>query len=191
LRNERGSITLEAAVTLPLLLFFCAAISWLLLLSRTEAALQEAVDEAVKSTAAHTYPLELLVHAYRNNQTVQDWEQRIEQVLPYGVRALWNERKQRVLPVNGESGERLWSSGAAHRGWTVPYLMEFVDKGKSDTSLLTEESLSINRIALPTFLSEESSYFGIVAEYRVTVPILGMELVLTASAIERCWVGKK
>jgi hypothetical protein len=189
--DEAGSITLEAAITLPLLLFICFVLSWLLMLYSTEAALQDAVDEAVKTAAVHTYPLELLAHVYRNNAFVQELEQRLERVLPYSVRALWNERKQRSLPAGGEQGGREWQDGAVHERWVRPMVMQFADRGRHGKPLLKESRLTVTRVVLPTFGSEETSYFGIVAVYRVPIPFFGMDMVLTASAMERCWVGDK
>lgn len=192
MKNERGSFALEAALTLPLFLFVCIALVWLLQLARIESALQEAVDEAVKTTAAHSYPLDLLVHAYRENPNIQALEQQIERFLPYSVKAMLQDRLQRQLPIGGGAA-RVWSDASIHDRWATPFVLQFADRDRSGRPYLQEERLTIRSVAIPTFLSDETSYFGIEAEYRVNVPVpfVNKTIVLSAASIERCWVGEK
>lgn len=192
--NERGSVTLEAAIALPLLLCMSLALSWLLLTARVESLLREAVDEAVRTTAAHTYPLDLAVHAYRTaNEEIQNIENQIERYLPYSLKALFQDRKQRTLPGTGTDDGREWSDSDFHRLWAEPFVMTFVDRGADGEPLLDPERLVVQSVLIPTFVSEDSSYFGISAEYRMTLPIpfFTPEVVFRAAAIERCWVGDK
>lgn len=191
--EERGSVTVEAAITLPLLLGFCTLLAWLLLLARTEAALQEAVNEAVKTTAAHAYPLDVLTIAYRNHPLVEEWERRVNAFLPKSIQIMLQERLTASSSPSGGAGLGIWSDSPFHNRWAVPFLMEFVDENWRGTPLLKQEQLSVSRVLIPTFTSEQTSYFGIAAEYRMTLPVpfFQKEIVLKAAAVERCWVGEK
>ncbi|MCI3922413.1 hypothetical protein MO973_19460 [Paenibacillus sp. TRM 82003] len=191
--EERGSVSIEAAVTLPLFLAACVSLVWLLQLARIEATLQEAVDEAVKSTAAHAYPLDLVVHSYRSTNLVQEWEQRLERFLPYAVKSMLQNRLQREMPLGGDAVSRSWSEASLHQAWAVPLVMQFADRDRQEEPYLRKERLTIRSVVVPTFMSDETSYFGISAEYRIKLPIpfVSREVVLTAASIERCWVGEK
>jgi len=191
--NERGSVAIEAAIVLPTLICLCLAIVWYISLARTEAALREAVDEAVKTTAAHAYPADLLLHAYRNNAMVQSLEMQIEQMLPYSVKTILEERKLRTLPPVGQEKKREWSRGAKHEAWAEPFLAKFVDKSPSGVPSLDPDRIRVTAVLLPDMFTDETSYFGLAAEYRLTLPIpfVRPSIVLTASAVERCWVGRK
>jgi hypothetical protein len=193
LQKETGSLTLETAVTVPLFFCFCLLLAWIVMVAKTEALLRDAVDEAVKSTAAHAYPLDLIARVYENHPHIQELEQRLERFLPYSVRALLDGRRQKALPPLEDSQTVKWVEPGFHRTWAAPLVMEFVDEDQQGRPQLERERLTIERIALPTFLREEGSYFGLVVSYRVPIPIpfLQKQWILSASAIERCWVGDK
>lgn len=191
--EEKGSITVEAAIILPLVLGCCALLAWLLLLARTEAALQEAVNEAVKTTAAHAYPLDVLAVTYRHHPLVQEWEKRINAFLPKSIQIMLQEQWPASLSPRSGEGLGVWSESSIHDRWATPYLMEFVDRNWRGEPLLKQDRLKVSRVLLPTFTSESTSYFGMVAEYRMTLPVpfFQREIVLKAAAVERCWVGEK
>lgn len=188
--NEKGSITLEAVVALPLVLVFGFALSLALLAARTEAALREAVDEAVQTTAAHMYPVGLLTGAYRKLPFVEDMESAIDRFMPYSIKVILQEKLSLPSRVGGTG---TWNEGEFHRRWAEPFVMSFVDRDVSGNPLLDRERLVVTAVQLPTFVAEDVSYFGIAAEYRMTLPIpfAPREIVFTAVALERCWVGDK
>lgn len=191
--NEKGSLTIEAAIALPLFLCFGVVLSWLLLLAKTEAALREAVEEAVKTTAVHAYPLQLLTYVYPNHPIMEEMENRMESFLPHSIKAILQEWKQQSDSANGGGTIRDWSGSGWHRAWAAPFVMLFVDENASGQPLLDAAKLSVSSVVIPDFLTDETSYFGLAAEYRITLPIpwVRQEIVLTAAALERCWVGDK
>ncbi|HZG56023.1 hypothetical protein [Paenibacillus sp.] len=189
--NEKGSVALEAAVALPFLLCLVLAFASLLLAGKTEAALREAVDEAVKATAAHAYPVDLAARAVKENEFVRQLEEQIGRLLPYSAKALLQER---LAPeASGASSTPAWTDAAAHRVWAEPFVMSFVDRNPKGEPLLERERLTVSAALLPNFATEGGSYFGLAAEYRFALPIpfLNRDVVLTAYAVERCWVGEK
>lgn len=175
---------------MPVFLFFGLALSWVLLIARTEAALREAVDEAVKTTAAHAYPLDLIARASRSQPMVQELESQLGRFLPYPIKVLLQERTQNSMPG---SGDPRWSRAGVHQVWAAPLVMRYADEGKSGTPVLDASKLAVRGVVIPDFMTDETSYFGLSAEYRLTLPIpwVNPEIVITAAALERCWVGGK
>src|SRR5690606_5512697 len=95
------------------------------------------------------------------------------------------------LSTGGDAAE--WSELPVHRVWAEPLLEQFVDRKRDGTLLLDSSRLTVSGVILPTFKSESESYFGLSAEYRMKLPIpfFKREIVLTSSAVERCWVGER
>ena len=77
---------------------------------------------------------------------------------------------------------RTVQSPALHAGWITPLLRTFVD----DPTWLKADDIRIERVALPI---DDDRMFGIVVALTWHVPILRRDIVVRASAIERCWCG--
>ncbi|WP_233531145.1 TadE/TadG family type IV pilus assembly protein [Paenibacillus alkalitolerans] len=193
LRQEHGSIALEAAIVLPFFLAFFLTLSFFLSVAQMKTALQDAVDEAVKTTAAHSYPVDLLVHAYRDLPAFQQVESAIDRFLPYEIKVMlgWNkDRKIEGLPLDtvfeGEKTRVL-------EAWIKPMIASFADRTASGRNRIREDRLVIRSVTIPNFTDERESYFGMTVQYKIPVPIpfIGGEITLTESAYERCWVGNK
>lgn len=192
--EEKGTATLEAALTLPLLLCFGMALTWLLLTARAEAALREAVEEAVKTTAAHAYPIDLAARALDESEAVRRMNEELSRMMPSPLMNLLLERA--AGGAEGSVGMDIdmpWSDSGLHHLWAKPFVMAFVDRKADGTPLLEPGRLRVTAAIVPTFASEETSYFGISAEYTMVLPVpfFPREILLTASAAERCWVGDK
>ena len=188
--NARGSVAVEAVLTLPLLLIFGLALVWLLLAARTEAALREAVEETVKTAAAYAYPVDLVLGYAAGTEQAQWVEAQISALLPETVRSLLHREWFGELSGGGEAE---WSDLAVHKAWAEPLLRTFVDRNAAGSPLLDSERLFVKAVILPTFGTDERSYFGLEAEYRMKIPVpfFPQEIVFTAAALERCWVGEK
>jgi len=182
---------MESVLILPLLLFFGLTLTWLLLAARTEAALREAVEEAVKTAAAYAYPVDLAAEYISNTEKVQLIENQVSTFLPESIRS-WLHRTILGELSDGRE-EAVWSELPVHRIWAEPLVRSFIDRTAGGTPLLHPERLSVKAVILPTFRSDEDSYIGVEAEYRMPLPVpfFSKEIVFTAAALERCWVGGK
>jgi predicted lipase len=192
IRQERGSIVLETLLILPFFLTFFLMLSFLLSVAQTKLALQDAVDEAVKTAAAHAYPVDLLVNAYRNHPAVQQVQSSIDRFLPEEIKRLltWNQSER------GSGNGTLVFEGEQARwfdAWLVPDIISYSDRTASGQSRLKKERVTIRSVTLPDFLNEEGAYFGMTVEYTIPIPIpfIRGKITLVESSYERCWVGKK
>lgn len=61
--SGRGSITVEASLIMPVFLMVCILLVMIIRLAMTQMALQDAVVQTVRLTAAHIYPAQLAVQA--------------------------------------------------------------------------------------------------------------------------------
>ncbi|RED63017.1 TadE/TadG family type IV pilus assembly protein [Cohnella lupini] len=66
-RNEKGSITLEAAMVLPLFLAFVLCLITVIRMTILQMALQNATSEMTKLVATHIYPVSLAYDTYQNS----------------------------------------------------------------------------------------------------------------------------
>ena len=187
--NEKGFVALESALVLPLLVFFGLALFWLLLAARTETALREAVEEAVKTAAAHAYPVRLAAEYAADSEPMRRIEERISPLMPDALRSLL--RRELLGDMSGGTGQAQWSESALHRSWAEPLVRSFIDRTARGRPVLDPERLTVKAVILPTFDADENSYFGLAAEYRMPIPVpfFRKELVFSAAALERCWTG--
>lgn len=191
--NDRGSIILEAAIILPLFISFVLALLFFISIAQTKTALKDAVDEAVKASAAHAYPIDLVVHAYRDHPRVREVEMAIDRFLPYEIKMLlgWNKERK----VGGVQGEIVFSGEKVRmfEAWLKPMILSYADETASGAKRLSGDKLVIRSVTIPNFMNEDGSYFGITVEYTIPLPIpfISKRITLTESAYERCWVGDK
>ncbi|MEQ7052201.1 TadE/TadG family type IV pilus assembly protein [Paenibacillus alvei] len=66
-KNENGSITLEAAMVLPLFLAFVILLIAIIRLTITQMALQNATTEMTKQAATHIYPISYAFNAFQGS----------------------------------------------------------------------------------------------------------------------------
>jgi hypothetical protein len=168
----------------PFYILFLVIIIWLNYLIEVEVALREAVAETVKITASYAYPAPFII------KEANFLEQELSSILPSYVRellSLWNEMDN-VLRMEQNS---LWSSYPAFESGVESLIMNHLDKNERLIFKINPDRLSIRSVAFPNFKNEYEQYFGITIEYRQPFPLpwVRQEINLSASAIERCWVG--
>jgi hypothetical protein len=169
---------------LPFYILFLLIIIWLNYLIEIEVALREAVAETVKVTASYAYPAPSIINE------INFLERDLSSFLPSYIReflSLWNE-----MDKGAEASQNLlWSSYPAFESGVESLVMNHLDKNERLIFKINPNRLSIRSVAFPNFMNEDEHFFGITIEYRQPFPLpwLGQEINLSASAIERCWVG--
>ncbi|GAB7056121.1 hypothetical protein JCM16163A_28680 [Paenibacillus sp. YK5] len=214
MKEQQGSIVLEAALTLPFFIAFVTLLTAFIRLSLTEMALQSAVSESAKVVAANMYPVEQLYREAKSRwsnsrasvwlghaaaqadaarQKVLDAEQFVEQ---YGrwipeplVRlAQWEKERREQLEALGGSAAAEAKQELERR---LAEAATPIIASLAATDRLEREKLLVTRLSFPDFDHHEEVYVTIEAQYEYTfaVPFFKKTIMLRKKALERAWVG--
>ncbi len=212
-RAEEGSILLEAALVMPVLLLFLVLLAAFVQFSAAETALQAAADRAARQTAAHIRPAMLLLQQDGSKlpesapidskdpghespfETVQkvdsspsrpqlpDWRQAAAEAAAY----LPDPAGQIAAAVLQGDWKALADMAAEPVGIAVfePFLRKAAEDTPLEPSRITLASLS-----LPDLEGGESGFLKLEAEYEfpLRVPFLGKKIILHRTAAERVWI---
>lgn len=214
MKDQQGSIVLEAALTLPFFIAFVTLLTAFIRLSLTEMALQSAVSESAKVIAANMYPVEQLYREgqsqWSNSRTsvwidhvvaqtdaakqkVLDAEVFVEQYerwIPEPLVRLveWEQQRREQLEAMGVSAvtEAKASLELHLANAATPIIASF-----AETDRLERDKLLVTRLTFPDLDNHEEAYVSIEAQYEYTfaVPFFKKTILLRKQALERAWVG--
>ncbi|WP_243895930.1 pilus assembly protein [Paenibacillus sp. F411] len=206
---EAGSMVLEAAMVLPLFMFFVIFLIYIIQMTIISTALQTMVSDSVKTVAAHIYPVSIAVQssggAKREGEmesggssfenassshwevpklSLQDWAARYSATLPEPVKGWMNT----AAAAGDEPLQQLKNQAAEAVLDPVikPMLRPFIPGG-----LLEYERIHVSNVSIPNLKSGKHPYFGIEVSYElpIQVPFLNRSIVLQAKSQERLWIG--
>ncbi|MCC3375525.1 TadE family protein [Cohnella sp. REN36] len=188
-RTGEGSVTLEAALVMPV---FMLAILFLIYLVQTAVismALHGALSQTARQTATAWYPISAGLDQVRSSPIYQKSEQWSQSLANLGDTL---SRYGRLLPA--PIGE--WAKQAADGDWNPEQIaarqaFRQVLLRTSDPRVLRPDRLEVVSVTLPAVDDLSQAYLTVEAEYRLPfqVPFLGRTLVLRESASERAWIG--
>lgn len=196
IRGQQGSIVLEAAIVVPLILIALIAFSLFISLCGAQMALHSAASQAARGIAAHIYPVELARAQAASSQTAAAAEE-ASAALPG-----WTETAADIAEWLPEPAGELVSS-ALRGDWSPlenmaatelgrhvvePYVRQYVNE-----SLLKPERVKLAKLVLPDLQHKEEPYIVIALEYEypVKLPFVRKAIVLREQAFERVWVSDK
>jgi hypothetical protein len=200
IKNEKGSMVLEAALVFPFFIFFIVFLIYIVQMTLISTALQSTVSDTVKMVSSHMYPLALIVEqedpseANENSQLTGNW------IIPKISVTEWAAQYSSSLPAPLSQ----WMMDAATKGdeplqevknnmaesvldpVVKPLLRPFIQ-----SDFLSYDRIHISNIYVPDMKTRENPYFGIEVSYAlpVKVPFINKEIVLQAKAQERLWIG--
>lgn len=213
-KEQQGSIVLEAALTLPFFIAFVTLLTAFIRLSLTEMALQSAVSESAKVIAANMYPVEQLyregqsqwsnsrtsvwignvvAQADSARQKVLDTENFVEQYErwipePLVRLAQWEKERREQLEALGGSSAAEAKQGLERQlaKAATPIIASF-----ATTDRLETDKLLVTKLSFPDFDNHEEAYVSIEVQYEYTfaVPFFKKTVMLRKKALERAWVG--
>lgn len=187
--DEQGSIVVEAALVMPLIIVVLLVFVVLIRLSAAQMALHSAASQTARQIAAHIHPANIA------------WEQAAaSNPLPAPVTAQlssWSEIAAEWLPAPAgglvSSALRgdfrpLQNMAATEIGSTVvePLIREFADK-----AIIDPERLRLQMLSLPDLTKSDEPYLALEVEYDfpLKLPFYGKPIVLKEQAAERVWVS--
>ena len=186
--SDRGSVSLETALVMPVFLMLVFFLFMLVQASIVMMALHGAVSQTVRLTAAAWYPVSLIQADVREGGGT---EASSDSSMLSGAReSLGALGRWLPAPLNEwaqalSTGE--WSPEAEVAKMPIRQLVLKM----ADSRVLDADRLRVTEVNLPKSGNFVDAYLTVKAEYRLPVrwPWNGQPLKLHASAKERVWVG--
>ncbi|HUC91585.1 MAG TPA: TadE/TadG family type IV pilus assembly protein [Paenibacillus sp.] len=190
LRDERGSMALEASIVLPVFLFALLLLIFMIRLAALQMALQDAASQASRLTAAHIRPAALAAGGAAGSLPALPQ-------LPLGdIGPLAAELARRLPepagPLVAAALEGDWKpvreAAATPLAATV---FEPLARELAESSVLSAERVSLHSLSLPDLQQREEPYVRLVLAYEIPLglPFTKRYIRITASAEERVWIG--
>lgn len=186
---ERGSVTLEAAMLMPLFLLLTFFLIFMVKTAMITMALHGALSQTVRQAASAWYPVSMAIGEAKGTslgQRADVWSEKVEKA---------GETLSKIGPLL-PSPIKEWAGQAARGEWSLdrqaakqafkPILAQFADETQLD-----ESRLKLTDVELPEPNDPSRAYLTLRAEYTLPmkVPFIGKKLVISQSARERAWIG--
>lgn len=191
--GQSGSIVLEAAIVMPMLLFVLVAFSIIISLCAAQMALYSAASQSVRQIAAHLYPVELAVEnlsatassaAASRPETLPEWSE----VAAEAAEWLPDPAGQLISSALRGDWRPLQNMAATELGRSTvePFIRQF-----ANPYILRPERVKLHLFTLPDLKEKEMPYLAIALEYEypVKLPFIDGPIVLREQAFERVWIS--
>lgn len=185
--SDRGSVTLEAAMLMPVFLLLVFFLIFMVQTAIIAMTLHGALSQTVRQAAGVWYPVSLAIEEVRNTQAYEQADK-------------WSGKLTKVGETIHKVGSWLpspvkeWADQAARGEWSVErqgakLAFEQLIKPHIDKSVLDGSRLRLSAVELPDDANRSQAYLTLHAEYTLPmkVPFIGTKLVLNQSARERVW----
>ncbi|WP_214628521.1 TadE family protein [Paenibacillus agaridevorans] len=197
--RTNGSIVVEAAIVLPLLIFLLMAFALPIMLCTAQMALHETASQTARSLASHIYPAELAVDGIAGSVTGAEPSHPApaasKDELPK-----WNEVAAEAAEwLPGPAGELASSALRGDWGPLVDLAATELGRGTIEPlarrfaaeTVLRPERLRLAKLMLPDLVNKDDAYLTVVIQYEfpVRMPLLGKKIVLKEQVRERVWIS--
>lgn len=189
LRGEKGGISVEASLAMPLFLLLVLFLVCVVKLSAVQMALQSAVSQTVRQAAATMYAAYLAADAADSdneavNMPMADWPDAAAEIagwLPEPAGSVIS------AAMKGDWGPaRDLAATELGREAIEPLIRRFADAAE-----LEPERVRLSRLSLPDLNDRRDAYLRLEVSYEfpIKVPFLNRPIVLKEAAAERVWVS--
>ncbi|WP_176555821.1 TadE family protein [Virgibacillus ndiopensis] len=187
LRKEDGSITLEAAMVLPIFMLFVVFMASMIRISVAEIALNKSVAETAQFISTHAYPATIVTEGV--NSIIDDklTGMTLGTINLQEAEEFIGTSFREVMDINVTGSSFIQSFSDSKIKSVVQD--KFADNVASN--LFDESNVSVE-VDLPVSLQGgEDSYIGISATYDLDlyVPFVSHTITIKKNAYERLWVG--
>lgn len=192
IRKDDGSITLEAALILPIFMLFIVFLATLIRISIADMALYKAASETTEVIVSFAYPVDLATTA------AEDFaKDKIQSILPDQVASEvtpdelinWADEALLFFGVDvATSVENLFenlSAGALQSTVEDKFTQAAGDR------FFTTDSLEVTNVELPETAYGSGQYLQVEVTYEIPIalPFLNESIILSKTATERVWTG--
>ncbi|MFD2210442.1 TadE/TadG family type IV pilus assembly protein [Virgibacillus halophilus] len=192
LKNENGSITLEAALIIPILLTFFLLLISFVKISIAEMALDDAVSDAAQSVAHYSYVAMVVQGVVKKGSDgfVDSLTDKASgkldnnEVAKYLLKKLGGIGKD-AIPTTGDVANRY--SDSFYQKMVIDRYKERV----SNTSFFNPGGIVVKNSSFPSSTSGDSANVKIPAEntLKIILPFFEKDIKIKKVAVERGWVG--
>lgn len=197
-KRADGSIVVEAAIVLPLILFALAAFVLLIMLCASQMALHQTASQTARSLSSHMYPAELAIAgaasgisglmptlpSAADDTSMPDWREVAADA------AEWLPAPAGELASSALRGDwgPLVDLAATELGRGV---IEPIARRLAEHTSLKPERIGLAKLMLPDLMNKEEAYLGVTLQYEfpMKIPLLGKPIILRKQARERVWVS--
>ncbi|MCM2677124.1 TadE/TadG family type IV pilus assembly protein [Alkalicoccobacillus plakortidis] len=184
IRDERGSLTLEAAMVMPFFLLFVVFLATIIRISVADMALKQAVSETTEIFATSAYPIAVASGAAETKANSKIEEYTNNKVQLGDVKTLLNF----VFDSVGFDPTSYFQDAAESASTEV---VKTKYKESNADLFFSGDNIQVEITDLPDPNSTTSLYLGMIATYEleITAPFVNKTIVLKEKAYERIWVG--
>lgn len=204
---SRGSIVLEAALVMPILIIVIFFFIYMVQMTLFTSQMQMVASNAVREVSTNIYPVSLAISSYYENKDTGTSESSGTGSITKVTSSI---SKLSLTALADEYGSSFpspisdWIKDAAAKGdeplndlknqvaeavldpVIKPILRPFLEG-----TILQEERLHVSRVVVPDLKTGKTPYIGLEISYElpVKVPFTGKRIVLQSKAEERLWIG--
>ncbi|WP_138752742.1 hypothetical protein [Paenibacillus sinopodophylli] len=192
LGDERGSIVVEAALVMPMVIVVLLVFVILIRLCAVQIAMHSATTQSVRQIAAHIHPVELAWQ--QANASIPASSQTLIPLSPWSEVAAdaaeWLPTPAGSLISSALRGnfEPIQNMAATQIGRAVvePMIRSFTDAATIDPA-----GLRLSWLSLPDLEKGNEPFISIEVEYEfpLKLPFIGKSILLKEQAVERVWIS--
>lgn len=183
-KDEKGSLTLEAAFVMPVFLLFVVFLATIIRISVADMALKQAVSETTEIFATHAYPVSEAVGAVesQSNKLVEEYTNNTIRL--DDVKSLVNF----IFEGVNFDPMALFTSAAESASTEV---VKQKYKASNTDLFFSGDAIEIEITDLPSLTGSGDPYLGMTATYELEVkaPFVSKTITLKERAYERIWTG--
>ena len=196
IKNERGSVTLEAAVVMPFFILFIVFLIFMIRFALIDIAINQAASETAKNVATQVYPAKRLVDVAMDQlepsgkyaEIIKDAKGIAEDIISgfeqLGLTEEFYDMVGSVGDAAEDAGNDAISSVAS--GVVQPLVLKELEPAIA-IGFVEEDKVNVKRVSM----GEGFKYIELVVEYEIELPIpfLDRTFKLQKKAYERLWTG--
>lgn len=188
-KEQCGSITVEAAIVMPMLLLFILTFYLLLMIVSAQMALQATASASVQQIAAHIHPVALLVEEWdiqsnpNANQVEEGWRK-----LAYDISGSFPP------PVNQLVQEGLkgnwWPAANLAGTYIGKDIFEVYIRSNATYPVLNSNKVELVYLQLPDLVKHTDQNVVMTLEYELPlkIPLFNQSVIIREQAMQRAWL---
>lgn len=189
--KQQGSITMEAALIMPVLLLFLLVFYILLMITSTQMALQATASATVQQISSNIHPIALVVNKLNANSSSHVEPKAAEE----GIKAvLYEVSGSFPAPINQLLQESLkgnWWPAINLAGTTVGKdILEIYIRSNANYPVLEKDRVDLVYLQLPDLLNGTDQNVVLTLEYKLPlkIPFTNQPIIIREQAMQRAWL---